>query len=115
MGFFDGMRKPPVPARPMDRPTADEALGLIRAQRKIEAIKLIRERTGMGLAEAKHAADALEAGGHVPIQPTPGHTLADRVRELVARDRVAEAVVLVSRETGMTEDESARFVTSLDR
>ncbi|PKP87552.1 MAG: hypothetical protein CVT78_08095 [Alphaproteobacteria bacterium HGW-Alphaproteobacteria-17] len=38
----------------------DEIRALIRADRKIEAIKLVRERTGLGLAEAKDAVEALE-------------------------------------------------------
>lgn len=38
----------------------DEILDLIRQNRKIEAIKLMREKTGLGLAEAKDAVEALE-------------------------------------------------------
>ena len=51
--------------RPMvrvgDKRIGDEdILDLIRQNRKIEAIKLMRERTGLGLAEAKDAVEALE-------------------------------------------------------
>jgi hypothetical protein len=35
---------------------------LVQAGRKIEAIKLMRERTGLGLAEAKSAVDAMSVG-----------------------------------------------------
>lgn len=54
-----------APPRPMvrvgdERIDNDEIRGLIRADRKIEAIKLVRERTGLGLAEAKDAVEALE-------------------------------------------------------
>lgn len=35
----------------------------LAAGRKVEAIKLLRERTGLGLKEAKDAIDALERGG----------------------------------------------------
>ncbi|WP_242776335.1 ribosomal protein L7/L12 [Sphingopyxis sp. YF1] len=38
----------------------DEIRDLIRQNRKIEAIKRMRERTGLGLAEAKDAVEALE-------------------------------------------------------
>lgn len=38
----------------------DEIRALIRQDRKIEAIKLVRERTGLGLADAKDAVEALE-------------------------------------------------------
>jgi hypothetical protein len=37
-----------------------EIYPLLRARRKIEAIKLLRERTGLGLKEAKDKVDALE-------------------------------------------------------
>jgi hypothetical protein len=40
-------------------PSGPEAV-LLRAGRKIEAIKSLRERTGMGLKEAKDAVDLLE-------------------------------------------------------
>jgi hypothetical protein len=43
-------------------PALDAEVGtLLRARRKIEAIKLVRERTGIGLKEAKDRVDALEA------------------------------------------------------
>jgi hypothetical protein len=43
-----------------DFPT-DEIMVLLRQGKKIEAIKVLRERTGMGLAEAKQAVDAIDA------------------------------------------------------
>ncbi|MBL9067100.1 MAG: ribosomal protein L7/L12 [Sphingopyxis sp.] len=54
-----------APPRPMvrvgdERIDNEEIRALIRADRKIEAIKLVRERTGLGLAEAKDAIEALE-------------------------------------------------------
>ncbi|XVJ61027.1 MAG: hypothetical protein HEQ23_03125 [Tepidisphaera sp.] len=42
----------PVPSDGMD-----DIRDLAKAGRKIEAIKLLRDRTGMGLAEAKKAVD----------------------------------------------------------
>ncbi|MDE3724490.1 ribosomal protein L7/L12 [Nocardiopsis sp. N85] len=113
-GFFDRFRQPPTPPGPLDQDTVDNALGLVRAGRKIVAIKLVRERTGLGLAEAKGVVDAIEEGRRVPVEPGPG-SLADRVRELLGRDRVADAIVLVAGETGMTEAEAARFIDALDR
>lgn len=54
-----------APPRPMvrvgdERIDNDEIRDLIRQDRKIDAIKLVRERTGLGLAEAKDAVEALE-------------------------------------------------------
>jgi ribosomal protein L7/L12 len=38
-----------------------EILGLMKGEKKIEAIKLLREKTGLGLKEAKDAVEALGA------------------------------------------------------
>ncbi len=46
-----------------------EIYQLISAGQKIAAIKLIREETGMGLAEAKHLAEAI-AGHSTPESPS---------------------------------------------
>jgi hypothetical protein len=59
------LRAPPPPPRPMvrvgdERIDNEEIRALIRQDQKIEAIKLVRERTGLGLAEAKDAVEALE-------------------------------------------------------
>jgi hypothetical protein len=48
---------------------APEVVQLLASHKKIDAIKLVRQRTGAGLAEAKAYVDALEAG-RVP-QPLP--------------------------------------------
>lgn len=111
-GFFDRFRAPEPVSADLDQSGYEEVLGLIRASRKIQGIKVIRERTGLGLAEAKNLADAIEQGRW---SPAPTGSLADRTRELLAQDRVADAVLTVARETGMTEDEASRFIGSLDR
>ncbi len=46
-----------------------EIYQLIAQGRKIAAIKLIREETGLGLAEAKEIADVLS--GHAATDPVP--------------------------------------------
>jgi len=43
-----------------DFPT-DEIMALLRQGKKIEAIRVLRERTGVGLAEAKQTIDAIDA------------------------------------------------------
>ncbi|AQA00219.1 hypothetical protein BWQ93_18455 [Sphingopyxis sp. QXT-31] len=56
----------PPPARPPLRRVGDERIDdeeireLIRQNRKIDAIKLMRQKTGLGLAEAKDAVEAME-------------------------------------------------------
>lgn len=114
-GFFDRFLGSGPVRRPLDRNTVDEVRALLRNGRKIQAVKTVREHTGMGLAEAKGIVDAVEEGRRVPVEPAPGHSLADRTRELLSQDRVSDAVLMVSRETGMTESEAARFIDALDR
>lgn len=47
-----GLEEPPLPRQ-------DEVVALVRAGKKIEAIKVYREATGVGLAEAKAAVERL--------------------------------------------------------
>ncbi|MER6971668.1 ribosomal protein L7/L12 [Nocardioides sp. NPDC000445] len=47
-----GLEEPPVPRQ-------DEVVALVRAGKKIEAIKVYREATGAGLLEAKVAVERL--------------------------------------------------------
>jgi len=55
----------PVPEAPAGK-TDDEISRLARSGQKIAAIKLMRERTGMGLREAKEAVEAIAAGAPLP-------------------------------------------------
>ncbi len=52
-------------------PFDDEARRLSASGKKIQAIKLVPERTGIGLAEAKAYVEALDAG-QVPTVSSPG-------------------------------------------
>lgn len=56
------------PSRPVYIPS-NEALDALRDGRKIEAVKLIREQYGIGLAEAKALADAFDPNGMRPDAP----------------------------------------------
>jgi len=47
----------------------DQVISQIRAGRKIQAIKLLRESQGMGLKEAKHAVEAYMLANPSPHQP----------------------------------------------
>ena len=54
-----------------DLPYSDEVLAAVQRGHKIEAIKILREETGLGLKEAKEAIDALsrERQGKASIAP----------------------------------------------
>ncbi len=51
---------------------SDRVREAVTAGRKIEAIKLLREETGMGLKEAKHAVEDLQRSLGVPDTSTSG-------------------------------------------
>jgi hypothetical protein len=96
---------------------------LVAQNKKIHAIKLLRERTGLGLKDAKDAVEALAAGYPVrhpalttpPTPPAapPRADLATRVRHLKESGQTEQAVFLVRGETGMNHDEATLFVNSL--
>jgi ribosomal protein L7/L12 len=66
----------PPPGTPEPPPDDDALLnqvaGLLAGGRKIEAIRVYREARGVGLAEAKHAVELIEAGRQwSAAEPTP--------------------------------------------
>ncbi len=112
-------RRPAMPA-PSPRELDAALHDLIRQDKKIQAIKLLREHTRMGLREAKDAVDGLAAGHPVPYPPAiaqrhtpPQADLATRVRRLKEAGRTEQAVFLVRGETGMDEASATLFVDSL--
>jgi hypothetical protein len=69
-------------------PSADaEVRALIQEHRKIYAIKLLREKTGLGLKEAKDTVDAMEREMGLP----PASTMPESLGGLVLA-----AVVLIT-------------------
>src|SRR5436305_10643458 len=67
---------PVAPATTTGADLAAEIAPLVAARKKIDAIKLVRQRTGVGLKDAKTYVDAIEAGGRpqqLPVRSTmPG-------------------------------------------
>lgn len=95
----------PVPAELQSRIRT-----LSAADQRIQAIKLLRQETGLSLLDAKNAVDAIAAGKVLPVAAPP---LADRARSLLDAGREDEAVRLVATETGMTTPEATTFVRTL--
>jgi len=60
------------PNRPGSGPGPQTMEDLVRAGRLIEAIKQVREQTGLGLAEAKDRVDFYRAHGRWPEASAPG-------------------------------------------
>ena len=88
---------------------------LAAAGKKIEAIKVQRQYTGMGLKEAKQYVEALGTSGEPPAAPRAELSLSAMamVRELVAAGKTIEAVKLVREDTGWGLRQSKEFVDSL--
>lgn len=83
----------------------------------IEAIKLLRTATGVGLKEAKDVIDAHAAGRPMPsFDPTmPAGALSANVIEALRRGNKIEAVRLVREQTGMGLKESKDAVDEYQR
>ncbi len=84
-----------------DMPAAVKA-ALDRGQ-KIEAIKLLREATGLGLKEARDAVEHMEAGGSMPSveQPAIGTDAGDEIARALAQGHKLEAIRLYREKKGV--------------
>lgn len=121
MGLFSRRSPAPIaPARPLTPADLDEVRFLLTTNKMVYAVKLVRDRTGMGLREAKDLVDDVRKGRYVPpatapaTAPRPGASLAVRARALKAGGDWHTAAALVMVETGMTESEAGRFVAALE-
>ncbi|GAA1285990.1 hypothetical protein Psi02_56270 [Planotetraspora silvatica] len=107
-----GWRSPGLPP-PISADLQNRVRALIAEGRKTQAIKVVREETGIGPREGKNVVDAIAAGQPIPgVTPTPSD-LASRVRELKAAGRTQQAVLLVRDETGMGQVEAEAFINAL--
>ena len=90
------------PASPVgDRAFEDEVATLLERGQKIEAIKRYRERTGVGLKEAKDAVEAIQRGQAVPSGPQGDGDLEDEVVSWLERGRKIEAIKRYRGRTGV--------------
>jgi ribosomal protein L7/L12 len=101
----------------------DEALRILRDGNKIAAIKHVRERTGLGLREAKDVVEAAERGERQRIPATPaaaaeangagGLLRDDELRALIADGQKIEAIKRVREHTGWGLAEAKDYVDGL--
>ncbi len=96
---------------------------LAQAGQKIEAIKLFREHTNLGLNEAKDAVEAMEAG-QVTTTITTNHftqkmeltpDVTDQVIQLVQQGRKIEAIKLIREQTNLGLKESKDIADGLEK
>ena len=101
-------------------PISNDDLERIRVEaaagRKIEAIKLYREASGVGLAEAKQAVEALAAGrpiGRPPMESVSNDDIEQIEAALFAGQKI-NAIKLYRASTGEGLKEAHDFITALE-
>jgi ribosomal protein L7/L12 len=99
----------------------DQIQQLTRAGKKIEAIKLVREQTGLGLKEAKDAVEAIERGELVEFPLRTASTTQvvsgvdlDQINELLLQNKKIEAIKLVREQTGLGLKEAKDVVEAIE-
>ena len=93
----------PAPGLPI---VGDDPVSLLRAGRKIDAIRRYREVSGVGLKEAKEAIERLERG-HPPPRPRPFHPPA------LPSHRTAEPVIRVADDVIEHEIRSGNMINAI--
>jgi ribosomal protein L7/L12 len=103
---------------------------LIAGRKKIEAIRVVREQTRLGLREAKELVEAMEAGHPLPAGPVAGDgagghgTLPGalgsvpaptraRAEELIAQGAMIQAIKVVRQHTGFGLKEAKDYCDAL--
>lgn len=87
----------------MDPKTEEEVRRLVEAGRKIDAIKVVIEATGVGLAEAKAVVDALDRGETPPAAARGGALppeIVAEIRRLAGEGRKIDAIRTLREATG---------------
>jgi ribosomal protein L7/L12 len=104
----------------MPLPLSDADLERVRATvtngNKIEAIKLYRELTGVGLAEAKSAVEAIEARRQVGTPPlaAASNNDIDQIQAAIFAGNKIQAIKLYRTATGEGLKESKGFIDALE-
>jgi ribosomal protein L7/L12 len=111
-----------VPAAAPGTPGAvrDEVANLLVQGGKMEAIKLMRDKTGLPLAEAKAAVEAIGREDAI-VPPAPGlaatiqraQQMSDEVRRLAACGQKIEAIKLLREKSGLGLKEAKDLVDRL--
>jgi ribosomal protein L7/L12 len=99
----------------------DQIQQLTRAGKKIEAIKLVREQTGLGLKEAKDAVEAIDRGETVELTLRATSTThgvsgvdLDQINELLLQNKKIEAIKLYREQTGLGLKEAKDAVEAIE-
>jgi ribosomal protein L7/L12 len=96
----------------IDPADLEQLHSLLAEGKKIEAIKVYRERTGAGLAEAKDAVEALEAGQRLPSQAID-RGFENELVALLEQGQKIEAIRMYREKTGAGLKEAKDAVEAL--
>jgi len=96
--------------------SVDERLiALVQNGKKIEAIKLYRERTGAGLQESKDAVEAIERGESQPVPTDVSSGVEHDVLVLLGAGQKIAAIKLYREKTGVGLAEAKNAVEAVAR
>jgi ribosomal protein L7/L12 len=101
---------------PVDQPSTDlehQVRSLLDQGRKIAAVKLYREQTGVGLAEAKKAVEAMQAGAGPSVPSDLGGDLEAELLRLLGRGDKLESIKLYKDQKGVALIEAKQVVEVL--
>ena len=103
-------------ARPLSSDELAQVCAALAGGKKIDAIKLYREATGVGLAEAKQAVEALEAGRQIgaPAVESVSNDDIDQIQAAVFAGQKIAAIKLYRASTGEGLKESKEFIDALE-
>jgi ribosomal protein L7/L12 len=88
--------------QPTHHTVPPEVLAAIDRGNKIEAIKLLRDATGLGLKEAKDAVEQIEAGGSLVLaQKTTKATGSEGITSALQQGNKLEAIRLYREQKGV--------------
>jgi ribosomal protein L7/L12 len=95
---------------------------LVFEGKKIEAVKLVREQTNLGLKEAKDAVEAIERGETPELSPRATSTMRavsgidlDEINELLLQNKKIEAIKLYRRQTGVGLNEARDAIEAIEK
>jgi ribosomal protein L7/L12 len=110
-----------TPAAPYVADLEQDARALVQGGRQIEAIRLVRKHTGVGLVEARDYVRALEQSAppthlsHGAPPPAVDPELERQVRDLINDKQKIAAVKLVREQTGWGLREAKDYVDAVER
>jgi ribosomal protein L7/L12 len=96
-------RKPATPPSPE---VVERLRALLAEEKMIQAVRVLRQQTGIGLVEAKDYVDRLPPSGPVPpwnpvpAGPQPSPETVQRARALIAGGKYVQAVKAIRDDTG---------------